>query len=452
MKRIVLLLVLLLPAVAVRAQRVRNKPLDITLANIKSDEVIPLFGKPVQVDSNGIDGSLIIEYPHATFVYCETWDPEHEERGPEYAWDGFSTDSPDFCILSDCFPGGIRVGDRIERIRKLDIVHSKPGKGREENGLKKMAWKTENEHYLILGEEFDHFYLEVKDSVIVSIDWSTPEDWVWAQGGVLWRIEAESLPAPSYILGTFPNAPADVCRRIAGLDEAWKSVKTVWREDPDLGPWGKTIPGSMYLPDGKELSGLYELEEYADIQDYVKQVTGFRPEELWWTPNGLTRHLRHCLLEQAMPTGGKDDMAAFLYKKAVAEGKEVHTLPPMFPWVDWESRDKQAHDWNLLRLVWYPEGEPDHAKDWIRSVYEAYLMQDMDEIGWRLFRGPTSPINAGMAWWVNGGWSDELEKAVRNGPTLIIVDVSRLVSWDGMRSMLGEQDWFWIRSVKPVKD
>ena len=453
MKKILLPLLALSFLVPLQAQQVRSKPLDITLADIPSDQVIPMFGKPTQIDSNGIDGSLLIEYPHATFIYVETYDPDHPDAGFEYVWDGFDTDSPDFCFFSDLFPGGVRVGDRIERVRKLDFVHSRPGKGRERNALRKVDWgNTGTDVFQVLGEEYNSFALEVKDSVVCRIHWVTPIDWSWTAGGILWRIEGDSLPAPSYILGTFPHVPADFCRRIPGLEQAWRSVRAVYREDPDLGPWGGTIPDSMYLPDGKELSSLYEWDEYVDIQDYVKKVTGFRPEELWWTPNGLIRHLRNRYLEQALPGDGKDDMAAHLYKKALSEGKEVHTLPPVFPDIDnWEKRDKRAHDWSLLRLVWYPEGEPDQVKSRIRSQYETYLTQDLDEIGYRLVRD-ASPIEAGTGVVWLGDWAEELEQAIRREPTLIVVDVSRIVTWDGLTSMIDHRGTYRFHPVTPPKD
>ena len=379
MKRIALFLLALSLFVPLRAQRVQNKPLDITLADIKSDDVIPMFGKPTQVDSNGIDGRMYIEYPHASFGYVETYDPSHPDRPPKYSWDGFDTDSPDFCFFSDCFPGGIRVGDRIERIHSLDIVHSKAGKGREGNGLKKLDWKSDDDWYGILGEEYDNFYLRVKDGVISHITWGTSIDWPWTEGGILWRIEGESLPAPSYILGVFPQAPADVCRHIDGLDKVWKSVKTVYREDPAQGPWGRTIPDNLLLPKGEE------------------------------------------------------DMSASLYRKARAEGKEIHTLPAL------NHRQPQS------------ERNSDALKDYIRRVYEAYLSQDMDEIGWRLARESSSLFSSPEMTFSVDAWAKVLEPAILKEPTLIIVDVSYLISWYGMSQMVGDSMYYYRYRFTPVK-
>ena len=378
MKRIALFLLALSLFAPLRAQQVQNKPFDVTLRDYTIDEIVQLFGKPTQIDSGLIDVGLAVEYPHAKFYYFGTWDDwgiEIPEGAPDrYVPDGFWTDSPDFCILSDCFPGGLRVGDRIERVRGLDIVHSKVGKGREGNGLRKMESYEDHDYYVILGEESDYFYLQVKDSVICEIDWATPDDWGWAAGGVLWRVEGKSLPAPSYILGVLPHVPADVFLRIDGLDEAWKSVKTIYCEESSR--WSGTIPESMHLPDGKE------------------------------------------------------DLSAYLYKKALVDGKDVHLLPPMDDSID--NRKK-------------------YEKAWIQGVYDAYLAQDMDEIGWILYRDPASPFTGGMGFDQIIEWSKELKPAVQQGPTLIIVDVSYLTEWEAMHDLVSTPYMYRIQSVKPIK-
>lgn len=441
MRKAVLLLFTLSLFVPLQAQRVWNKPFDVTLRKYGVDEIIRLFGKPERIDTLGETSGISLVYPHVSFDYCETFDGHNHAYQP----DGFQSDSPDFCILSKYFPSGIRVGDSLERLEKLDIVHSKPGKGREGNGLRRAEGDSSGKTYIILGEEYNHYYLTVVDGIVQSIDWSTPRDWAWAQGGILWRIEGESLPAPSYILGTFPHASADFCRHVAGLERIWKSVKTIYREDPDLGPWGRTIPDDMFLPDGKELSSLYKWEEYGEIQDYVRKVTGFRPESLWWTPEGLTRFLRNELMEQALPelADGMDDMSAYLYKKALAEGKEVHTLPALLP-----NSDKGS----LLQRVKSPEGNPDSVKDYILRVYEAYLSQDMDEIGWRMVRESSAPFSPPMMTYGLDPWSEILEQAILKEPTLVIMDVSYLISWYGMMDLFGHE-WFRYRfhSMKPTQ-
>ena len=443
MKHTILLLSTLLCVLPLQAQRVRNKPFDVTLRDYTIDEVVQLFGKPVQIDSGLIDDGLAVEYPHAQFYYFAVWNntpPEGPWGEPDYyAPDGFSTDSPDFCFFSDCFPGGIRVGDRIERIRKLDIVHSRVGKGRPENALRKMDWKTENDHFEILGAEYDHFYLEVKDSVVCSIDWDTPIDWDRLNGGFLWKVEADDLPSPSYLLGIFPGAPASALQRITGLDKAWDAVKAVYWQDPELGPWGGTMTDEMFLRDGKKLEDLYRREDYRDIQDYVKQLTGFRPEELWWSPDGLTRFLMNRLVKQTMAeyADGKPDMGATLYNRAVAEGKEVHVLGSAFHIESSRTPGVMEEDEKeLLQLVRDPGGKPEAIQADIRHLYDAYLTENQDEVGYFLYYAKKySPLRTNAANNCNYHWDKELKQAMRKGPALVIVDFTDMAT---LRELLGD--------------
>lgn len=425
MKKTALLLLSLALFLPLWAQQVRNKPFDVTLREYSIDEIVRMFGKPVQIDSGLIDWGLVVEYPHAKFYYYGTTEDEAIEWPPQrYVPDGFETDSPDFCILSKYFPGGIRVGDRIERIRKLDIVHSKPGKGREKNGLRKADWGHDKDYYQILGEEYDHFILEVEDSVVQAIHWSTPIDWGRFEGGLLWKIYGEG-PAPSYVLGTFPNAPTGFYSRIKGLDQALKNVKAVYREDPVSGPWSRNVTEKMYLPGGTTLESLYKWEEWVDIRNYVKQVTGFRPETLEWCPDGLTRYLLSFLLDQALPelSGTEEDLADYLCRKAQEEGKEVHTLA--FPF-----RNDRKNDSYLLRMVRDPEGAPDHVKEKIRHLYAAWQAQDLDEFSYSLMEEEEySPLTTNMLCHQSYASNGQLLKAIEEGPILILIDCAALNSF-----------------------
>ena len=379
-----------------------------------------------------MDG-LGVFYPGAQFYFYASYGPARPEKEPVYVLDGFETESPDFCILSDCFPGGIKVGDRLERLKQLDFVHTRYGKGRAKNGLRLAGNHSELDEYIIFGEEYNSFYLYVKDGIVQSISWITPDDWGRFEGGLLWKITGDSLPAPSYILGTFPNAPAGFRDRIKGLDKALKEVKAVYREDPELGPGSRKVTAEMYLPDGGKLEDLYEWEEYVDIQDYVKKVTGFRPESLEWSPDGLTRFLLSHLLEQALPelAGTKEDLAAYIDRTSREEGKEVHLLPASYQDIRKEveeyPRVVQEDTWDLLRLVWYPEGEPGHVKERIRHLYDAWQAQDLEEITYSLMEEEDySPLTTNIRCNVEGIWLYELRKAIDKGPVLIVVDCSEL--------------------------
>ena len=85
-------------------------------------------------------------------------------------------------------------------------------------------------------------------------------------------------------------------------------------------------------------------------------------------------------------------------------------------------------DESLLRMVRSPEGEPDHLKDRIRHLYEAYLAQDTDEISYTLIDEEDyftpSPLFLNAVCDHRSTWVPELGKAMQEGPVLILVDFS----------------------------
>ena len=433
MKKTVLLLFALALFLPLQAQRVRNKPFDLTLREYTPAEIEQLFGKPEKLDPDDWDGQ-VMKYPHVSFFFYESWDPHHPEEKPVLVWEGFQTDSPDFCILSRDFKGGIKVGDSLEKIRQLDFVHTSRGKGREKNGLRKVAGHDTRIQYVVFGEEWERIFLNFENGILQEIFTDTPQDWERIEGGLLYQITGGGLQAPSYVLATFPNAPAGFADQVKGFDKIWPLVRKVYREDPERGPWSRTITDEMYLPDGGKLEDIYDWSDYSDILDYVRKVTGFRPEDLEWTPDGLRRYLISILMEQALPElqGTEEDMTAALCRRAMTEGKEVHTLPPAFEDY-WKNRKEEPgtvkyRDGSLLRMVRSPEGEPDHLKDRIRHLYEAYLAQDTDEIGYTLmdeadFYSP-SPLLTNTFCDHRSTRIPELSKAMQEGPVLILVDFS----------------------------
>lgn len=278
--------------------------------------------------------------------------------------------------------------------------------------------------------------------MVCSIDWSTPIDWDRLNGGFLWKAEGEDLPAPSYLLGVFPGAPASALRRITGLEKAWGAVKAVYWQNPELGPWGGTMTDEMFLRNGKKLEDLYRWEDYNAIQDYVKQVTGFRPEELWWSPNGLIRYLMNRLVKQTMAefSDGKPDMAATLYNKAVAERKEVHILGSTYAHKEPVRSPEVAREdeKELLQLVRDPGGKPEAVQADIRHLYNAYLADNQDEVGYFLYYAKKySPLRTNAACDSYFELGEELKQAMRKEPILVIVDFTAMATLRELLQVFG---------------
>ena len=167
MKKILLLLSLLAAILPTFAQHVRNKPFDPTLNLGKktSDEIIRLLGKPEQIDSTLMDG-LGVYYPGTRFYFYESHNPARQGKKPVYICDGFETESPDFCILSDCFPGGIKVGDRLERLKQLDPYPIRERKGEERTPAPRRPFGSGRIH---------HFRRGIRLFLPVRERWDCPE-------------------------------------------------------------------------------------------------------------------------------------------------------------------------------------------------------------------------------------------------------------------------------------
>ena len=143
MKKILAIYICFIVALPCFAQR------DIkTLNRIGKQKVIQLLGSPINTII-WMDGGVVLEYPDATRLCFNdgTWE-----------LDGFNTNSPKYCILSDYVKGGFKVGDKFSKVQGFDFVHSKYGKNRPGNTLKLIDSTAERDYYKVFSEERYHFF------------------------------------------------------------------------------------------------------------------------------------------------------------------------------------------------------------------------------------------------------------------------------------------------------
>ncbi|MBQ7467597.1 MAG: hypothetical protein IJS75_01905 [Bacteroidales bacterium] len=168
MKRIYALIVMLLAAIPCMAQ------IDIaTLDGKTPDEVIKMFGTPVDQDRNydSYDCAAVLIYKNCKIYLDALYNNDGSAKG--YTLCGFETDSSSFCILSDVYPGGIKVGDKAADLEKFDFANCKYGNHRTENNFTKIH-ATE---YILFKERYEHYYFTVQDGIIKSITLSQAQDW-----------------------------------------------------------------------------------------------------------------------------------------------------------------------------------------------------------------------------------------------------------------------------------
>ncbi|MBP5549200.1 MAG: hypothetical protein J6X63_01800 [Bacteroidales bacterium] len=168
MKRIYALIVMLLAAIPCMAQ------IDIaTLDGKTPDEVIKMFGTPVDQDRDRMDYDCdaVLIYKNCKIYLDKVYNNDESLKG--YTLCAFETDSPSFCILSDVYPGGIKVGDKAADLEKFDFANCKYGNHRTENNFTKIH-ATE---YILFKERYEHYYFTVQDGIIKSITLSQAQDW-----------------------------------------------------------------------------------------------------------------------------------------------------------------------------------------------------------------------------------------------------------------------------------
>jgi len=167
MKRIYLLIILLFTALVAYAQR------DIKWFNGKTPEqIIAEYGAPTSMDLSGSEKSdymcdYALFYPH-----FEVYLNRLSQKTRKSYVDVFATDSPDFVVLSNIFPGGIRVGGRIRDLQSFDFSATPAGRNKQENNLQvddlDCGFGDYPDHYSVLSCESQWVGIDAENGIIKS--------------------------------------------------------------------------------------------------------------------------------------------------------------------------------------------------------------------------------------------------------------------------------------------
>ena len=175
MKKIVVVLFVLFATFHVNAQ-IDIKAFD----KIGPDAIIDLLGRPLEswdyeCDPNGF-----------VFGDCEYAPNGLKEYGPCGALIGirendfslfmFSTASPKYVFLTKIVNGGIKVGDSFNRIKSIDFIHSRYGRNKEGNGLRKIVSQNGIDQYCLFGEEYERIFLRFKNGTLIDILYEQAQD------------------------------------------------------------------------------------------------------------------------------------------------------------------------------------------------------------------------------------------------------------------------------------
>ena len=163
MKKLLFFILYVMISIPSNAQR------DIkTLDRIGRNAIIGILGQPDGKEYWGgvMDGYDAIQYPD-TYICLD-------ESTSELV--GFNSTSSSFCVLSDFYAGGIKVGDSFEKLCGYDFVHTKYGKNRTGNKITLIDSSNGRNHYKAFGEERKSFFFVVKYRTIIEIGFSCMDE------------------------------------------------------------------------------------------------------------------------------------------------------------------------------------------------------------------------------------------------------------------------------------
>jgi hypothetical protein len=141
---------------------------DIKSLNGLSDaQIRQVLGNPVDYDAGSGGDACFYYYPAATIVM--TADKREVEN--------FNTDCPDYCVLTKFIRGGIKVGDSIEKLNRVDFSKVDYGRNNPQNALTFLPDASGNScNYVIFQKEAIRVYFKIENGVIKRWRLSTPRD------------------------------------------------------------------------------------------------------------------------------------------------------------------------------------------------------------------------------------------------------------------------------------
>ena len=274
-----------------------------------------------------------------------------------------------------------------------------------------------------------------------------------AKAQLLWRIDGNGLPGPSYVFGTYHYETVSFCDSIPGFNEAFHATTQLFFETV-LSDVALPGVGLKMMPEGQTLNNLYTKDEMDDILEMVRKYTGVRYEKVTFTPGSLTTFLRSLLYEKAHPESRNPEwepMEITLQKRASTNGQLVSGLETLEFQMDLlhqknTSLYKQATA--LLAMARNPESDPERLISHLHHLRAAYRNQDLETLG-EFFS--SLPDDSGMETILddrNERWIPIITEAVQSAPSMIIVGAGHLVGENGILSLLKKEGYL----LSPIQE
>lgn len=252
--------------------------------------------------------------------------------------------------------------------------------------------------------------------------------------GLLFEITHKNLAKPSYIFGTIHAiCPTDMLpmeKFAPYIDKTEELILEVDLDDPaEIASMAKGVR----LPEGKTFKQYLTPEQYAKVDEMVKNHLGFSADMVSTVKPGL---LMIMVLASPKAIGcATDAYDKALMREAVAKKKPVsglETAEMQIAFLDTKPVEQQAKELYAMAV------DPQKAVADLRKMTEVYKLQDAE----KLLAASSSQMEADKTFVTkllderNAAWIAKLDEAVKVKPTFIAVGAAHLGGKNGVLNLL----------------
>lgn len=275
----------------------------------------------------------------------------------------------------------------------------------------------------------------VKKPVKPPVNQTTVQTGPDAQNGMLYKISGKGLKKPSYIFGTIHIiCPKDMfsMEKLAGyIDQTGQFVMELDMDDPAE---MRLLGGGIIIPDGKAFTEFLTPEEYAKVDELIKNVFGLSVENV--------KTIKPVMLEAVIIASPKvlgcapPSSYETSFVQAAAEKKKpilgLETTAFQSALLDKTPIDKQAKGLYKIAL------DPQKAFDDFKNLMTAYKAQDITKLQAEMEKqtAENTEFAEELLNKRNKAWIPKIEKAIKAKPSFIAVGGGHLGGDKGVIALL----------------
>lgn len=99
-----------------------------------------------------------------------------KSNGSTYSLYLFVTSKPEYLFLTNYINGGVRVGDKLSKVKNVNFANTKYGRNKAKNNCTLDESINGTDYYTIFGEEMEFILLKVENGIITTIAYQTKDD------------------------------------------------------------------------------------------------------------------------------------------------------------------------------------------------------------------------------------------------------------------------------------